>query len=139
MPVDMHKLYDSKGKQHGIINTLPNSVAFKGFDNFKPEHREEMKRKYEHDHEMVDVRYINSKGGNEELNMPWSQWGDNIEQYRFINNHVYTVPKGLLDHIKSPYTNPGMAQRSEILDVHGVPTKKDGANIREHDFFPASF
>ncbi len=125
------------GETHGLINTLANSVPNKDFANFKEKDRESMKKAKAADAKMVKVRYINSRGGVEQLCKPYMRWqGDNIAMYRLIHNHIYEIPQGLVNEING---NPGLVKRSELLDVNGLPSIKDGSGEKIHSVYPAEF
>ena len=137
MPVDMHNLIDSRGEPHGIVNSIPNSVPDKDFSQFKPKDREAMKKLKDDQCKLVDVRYINSRGAHEILETTYAMWaGENLDKYRLLHDHVYTVPQGFVDMINK---NPGLKKRSELLDVNGRPTEKDGPSEKIHNLYPASF
>lgn len=57
--------------------------------------------------------------------------------WRFLHDHDYEVPYGMVKEINEE--SLGLAKRSEILDVNGIPTKKDGAAEKIHRFYPVGF
>lgn len=125
----------ASGLEHGLINTVSNSVPDTGFKRFDEKFRQSLEKMKKEDEKLVKVRYINSRGANERLERPYMRYeGQPITTWRFIHNHVYTVPKGLIDEVNS---QPELAQRSEILDSNGVPTKKDGPGEKLHRFYSA--
>ena len=126
-----------KGQQHGLLNTVGNSVPDDGFKRFADKDKESMKKLKAKEEEMVRARYLNSRGENERLEKPYMRWaGQPITFWRFLHNHIYNVPRGLVDEVNK---SPGLPTRSEILDSKGVPTIKDGATKREHQFVPVEF
>lgn len=133
----MKLLVTPNGEQHGLINSVANSVKSSDLKNLDPKIREKAKKKREEDSKIVKARYINFKGPNERLNKFYCQWeGDPIQTWKFIPDQVYEVPMGLINEINE---HMGMIVRSEILDSKGVPTMKDGAPRKEHQFIPISF
>lgn len=126
-----------KGQQHGLINTVGNSVPDDGFKRFAEKDRESMKKLKEKEEQIVKARYLNARGGNERLEKPYMRWaGQPITMWRFLHNHIYSVPKGLIEEVNQ---NPGLPKRSEVLDTRGVPTTKDGESFKEHQFVPVEF
>lgn len=80
---------------------------------------------------------MNHRGNHERLTKPYMRWaGEPIETWHFIPGEVYDVWKGLVDEVN---TNPGLAQRSELLDASGMPTKKDAPPLKIHEFVPVAF
>ena len=125
------------GETHGLINTLANSCPDKGFANFKEKDRQQMKKMKEKDAKLVKVRYVNEKGGVEQLCKPYMHFqGENIQMWRCIHNYCYLVPQGMVDEVNG---NPGLPKRSEVLDVNGLPTQREGQAQKTHTFYPAEF
>lgn len=125
------------GDTHGLINTLANSVPSKDFANFKEKDREQMKKLKAREEKMVKVRYVNSRGGSEQLCKAYMRWqGENIKIFRLIHNNIYEIPQGLVDEING---NPGIPQRSDLLDAKGVPMLKDSGYEKIHSVYPAEF
>ena len=135
---EVKQTYDlPNGEQHGLINQLANSVPDKNFSNFKEADREQMKKLKAKDAKLVKARDVNSRGGVEQMCKPYMHFaGENIQMWRCIHNHVYLVPQGLVDEVNG---NPGLAKRSDILDVQGNPTKMDGSAEQIHRFYSAEF
>lgn len=133
----MRNMVDSRGQPHGLTDVISNSVGDKNFMQFKEADRESMKKLKAKQAKLVKARYINSKGGTEHLSRAYMLWaGDPINYYKFIHNHVYEVPQGLIDDVNG---QPAMPERSGLLDVHGQPTIKDKIGEKEHRFYPAEF
>ena len=130
-------LRTENGEEHGLINTLPNSVPYDGMKKFAEKDRPSMEKMKKDDARLIKARYVNSRGTNEKLERPYCRWaGQAITMWKFLHNHIYELPKGLVDEVNK---SPGLAKRSEICDVNGVPTKKDGEAEKIHQFYPIEF
>lgn len=128
--------YHSKFGKHGCVNVLASSVKDTDLSNLPEKKREEAKKLRKEDQTIVKARYLNSKG--EELNKPYLRWaGENITQWRFLHDHVYEVPRGLVKEVNDE--TQALPVRSELLDASGTPTTKEGAGIKEHQFVPVGF
>lgn len=126
-----------RGEKHGLMNTVGNSVPDDNFKRFAEKDRESMKKLREKEEAYVQARYLNSRGGRETCEKPYMRWaGQQITMWKFLHNHIYTVPKGLIDEVNR---SPGLPKRSEILDAKGVPTTRDGQAERLHSFVPVDF
>lgn len=131
------RLKTESGEEHGLINTVGNSVQDNDFKHMKPETKEKAKSLKKDDDRMVKARYLNIRGEGETLEKSYCRWaGSPIQTWKFIHDHIYTVPNGLVKEINE---SCGLAQRSEVLDAKGIPTKKDKAALRIHSFVPISF
>lgn len=125
------------GEQHGLINTVANSVKDDGFKHMQPEWRAKAEKMKKEDSKRVKARYLNHRGTHERLSRPYCRYaGDPIQMWHFIPGQVYEVPLGLVNETNS---NPGLPRRSEVLDNNGQPTKRDGAPEKIHEFVPISF
>jgi len=125
------------GEKHGRINVVANSVQENGFKHMKPETKTKAEKKKADEQRLIKARYMNHRGSHERLTKPYMRWaGEPIETWHFIPGETYDVWKGLVDEVNS---NPGLAQRSEILDANGIPTKKDAGALKIHEFVPCSF
>lgn len=130
-------LIAENGERHGLINTVANSVHDTEFKYMTPENRTKAEKMRKEDSRLVKARYMNHRGTHERLTKPYCRWaGDPIQTWHFIPGEVYELPKGLVDEVNR---SPGLAKRSEILDLNGMPTKKDGANEKLHEFVPVGF
>lgn len=130
-------LRTESGLEHGLINTIGNSVPDDGMKRFAEKDRASMEKKKKDEERIVKARYVNSRGSHERLEKPYCHWaGQPITMWRFLHNHVYDVPKGLIDEVNG---NPGLPKRSEIVDASGRPTVKDGQAEKLHTFFPVEF
>lgn len=132
------EMMTANGERHGLINVVANSVQDNGFKHMTPENKKKAEAKKKDEETIVKARYHNHRGQHERLTKPYSHWaGVPIETWHFIPGEVYHIPKGLVDEVNDPKKR--LAQRSEVLDAHGVPTKKDGPGECIHEFFPAGF
>jgi len=135
----------ASGEQHGLINTITNSVPFDDFKNFKPEHKKELEAKKKEDSKLVKAEYMNSRGQHERLTKPYCKYaGDPIEIWHFIPGKVYKVPKGLVDEVNDK--NKVMKQRAGLVSVDGAPVTKTEAPLEQdqdgawlHKFVPTGF
>jgi hypothetical protein len=126
------------GLEHGLINTVGNSVPDDGFKRFAEKDREEMKKKKKEDERMVQAQYLNKDGANERLERPYANWaGQPITMWRFIHGHTYTVPKGLIDDVNSPHKRT--KKRSGLMDKAGKPLDMDEWAEPHHRFVPVGF
>lgn len=134
--MDLTKV-SSTGERHGRINVVANSVPDNGFKHMKPEVKVKAEKKKADEQRLIQARYMNHRGNHERLTKPYMRWaGEPIETWHFIPGEVYDVWKGLVDEVN---TNPGLAQRSELLDASGMPTKKDAPPLKIHEFVPVAF
>lgn len=128
---------EPSGFVHGLVNTIGNSVPFDDFKHFDEKTRETLRKQKKEDEKIVRARYLNSKGNGERLERPYAKYsGQALTMWCFIHDHVYSVPKGLVDEVNE---QPKLPQRSEILDAKGNPTIKDGAGEKIHRFIPEGF
>jgi len=118
----------ASGEQHGLINTLTNSVPFDEFKNMKPEHKKELERQRKEDSKLVKAEYMNSRGKHERLTKPYCKYaGDPIQIWHFIPGKVYEVPLGLVNEVNDK--NKVMKKREGLVSVDGNDVKKDGSPI----------
>jgi hypothetical protein len=125
------------GEQHGLINSVANSVKDDGFKNMQPEWRAKAEKMKKEDQKKVKARYINHRGLHERLTKPYMRWaGDPIQTWHLIPGQVYELPMGFVNEINN---NPGLARRSEALGKDGLPSRKDGPSEKIHELIPISF
>lgn len=135
----------ASGEQHGLINTLTNSVPFDDFKSMKPEHRKEMERKKKEDSKLVKAKYMNSRGRHERLTKPYCKYaGDPIQIWHFIPEKTYEVPLGLIEEVNDK--NKVMKKREGLVSIDGSPVTKDETPLDKdvegdwlHLFVPVSF
>lgn len=118
------------GEQHGLINTLTNSVPFDDYKNMKPEHKKEVEAQKKKDSKMVTVEYMNKRGRHERLTKPYCRYqGDPIQIYHFIPGYTYTIPKGLVDEVNDK--NKRLKHLSGCVSLDGEALRKDEAPIEK--------
>ena len=124
------------GEQHGLINTLPNSVPDDDFKDFSPENKEKMRKQKKEDSRMVKARYINHRGMHERLDKPYMRYaGDPIRIYHLIPGYIYDLPLGFVNEVNE---NKGLAQRSDRVIDDKIMTK-DQSPLRIHELVPCAF
>lgn len=125
-----------QGEQHGLINTLANSVPDKGFHKMTPENKAKAEKIRKDESKMVKARYINHRGAHERLSKPYMRWaGDAIKMYHLIPGYTYDLPLGFVKEINEAR---GLEQRSDQV-VDGQVRKKDGNPLKIHELVPISF
>ena len=124
------------GEQHGLINTLANSVSDHGFKHFDPKWKKEAEKMKAEDHKMVKARYINKRGNHERLDKPYCRWaGDPIRIYHLIPGYTYDLPMGFVNEINSKKN----ISRSDRVDESGKIATKDTVAEAIHELVPVSF
>lgn len=118
------------GEEHGLVNTIGNSVPDSGFKRFAEKDRAAMEKEKLESSKIVKRMYLNSRQGKETLERPYMKYeGQPITLWKFIHGHTYDVPKGLADEVNK---QPALAKRSEIVDSNGTPTAQDGQGEKLH-------
>jgi len=131
-------IHKPTGLQHGLINTVGNSVPDNGFKYVEEKHKSSMEKKRKDDEKIVKAQYLHKDGGNERLERPYMMWaGQPITMWRFFHGETYEVPKGLVDDVNNP--NKVQKKRSGLLDSKGVPTEVDSTGEMLHRFVPVGF
>lgn len=132
----------ASGEQHGLINTLTNSVRFDDFKNMKPEIKAKCEKDKLEDNRIVKARYINHRGRHERLSKPYCRWaGDPILQYHLIPGHTYDLPLGFINEVNAVR----LPKRSGLVSVdgadlnNGAPLDKDTAGEAIHELVPTTF
>ena len=133
----------ASGEQHGLINTLTNSVEFNEFKHMKPDMKLKCEKEKKEDARMVKVKYINMRGNHERLSKPYCRWaGDPILQYHLIPGHVYEVPMGLVkevNEVKVPKRSGLVSVDGQDINANGAPLDKDAPAEQLHMLVPATF
>lgn len=135
----------ASGEQHGLINTLTNSVPFDDFKHMKAEHKKEMERQKKEDARMVKAEYMNSRGRHERLTKPYCKYaGDPIQIWHFIPGKVYEVPLGLVNEVNDK--NKIMKKRAGLVSIDDVPVQSSNSPLSQdeegewlHKFTPHGF
>lgn len=131
------------GEQHGLINTLTNSVPFDDFKNMSPSTKAKLEKEKKEDARIVKVEYLNSKGRHERLTKPYCRYaGDPIQIYNLIPGRQYEVPMGFVKEVN------GMKEikRSGLLEVDGKSVNADNSPLAQdqegdwtHRLIPCGF
>lgn len=128
----------SGGLEHGLINTLGNSVKEDNMSRFAEKDRPAMEKLKKEQLRMVKAQYLHKDGGQERLEKPYMQWaGQPIQMWRFLHGHTYEVPKGLVDEVNDP--NKRTKKRSGLLDKNEKPLETDQFDELMHRFVPVGF
>ncbi|MFZ4638234.1 MAG: hypothetical protein ACOYMC_12555 [Pirellulales bacterium] len=127
-------IYAPTGEKHGLINSMGNNVVKKEIENCKDKEKFEKARK--EDGRVVKAKYLNARGDGERCSKVYMRWpGDRIQFWHFIPGETYDVPMGLVNEVNAT----SLAQRSEVLDKDGMPTKRDGKSLHIHQFVAVGF
>jgi hypothetical protein len=119
-------LVTAAGEQHGLINTLTNSVPFDDFKHMAPETKAKVEKEKKEDSRIVKAEYMNSRGRHERLTKPYCRYqGDPITIWHFIPGKVYEVPLGLVKEVNAKI----MPKRSGLVEVDGEKVNKDGSPL----------
>lgn len=133
----------SSGEQHGLINTLTNSVQFDDFKHMAPNIKAKVEKEKKEDARIVKVKYLNSRGRHERLTKPYCRYaGDPIQIWHLIPNQVYDLPMGFVKEVN----DKKMPVRSGLVEVDGKKVKDDGSPLDQdqegeqlHMLVPATF
>lgn len=133
------------GEEHGLINTLTNSVPFDDFKNMTPANKEKLKKEKKEDDKIVKVEYINSRGKHERLTKPYCRYaGDPIQIYHLIPGKIYELPMGFVKEVNDPLKK--IPKRSGLVSVNGEsinadesPLSRDQEGEQIHRLVPAGF
>lgn len=136
------RMVTASGEEHGLINTLPNSVPFDDFKSMAPENKEKCRKELANRKKLVKGKYINYQNSNERLEKTYCAGsGEPLQQYRLIPDYVYDLPLGFIEEVNASF----IPQRSDLVSVDGNPMNKDHSpttkekNIRVHEIVPVSF
>jgi hypothetical protein len=136
--MELTQIRKKDGLQHGLINTVGNSVTDDAMSKFKEKDRPLMEKKKKDGERIVKAQYLNSRGGEERLERPYMEWaGQPITMWRFIHGETYDVPKGLVDDVNNPAKRP--KKRSGLVDAKGNVLDTDQFEELEHRFVPIGF
>lgn len=131
------------GEEHGLINTLTNSVPFDDFKNMTPSNKAKIEKEKKEDARLVKVEYMNSRGKHERLVKPYCRYaGDPIQIYNFIPGYVYEIPLGLVKEVnksKMPRRSGLVSIDGENVTSSGAPLDKDDEGPWLHKFVSSSF
>jgi hypothetical protein len=108
----------SSGLQHGLINTVGNSVPDDGFKHFSEANKVKMQALKKSDAELVKVQYLHKDGKNERLERPYMKYsGQSITTWRLLHGETYDMPRGLANDINDP--NKREKKRSGFVQPNG--------------------
>ncbi len=135
----------ASGEQHGLINTLTNSVPFDDFKNMTPANKTKLEKEKKEDARMVKAQYLNSRGRHERLTKAYCRYsGEPIQIWNFIPEKVYDVPLGLVKEVNDK--NKQLPKRSGLVSVDGSPVNPDNSPLSSdsegewlHKFVAADF
>lgn len=116
------------GEEHGLINTLTNSVPFDDFKHMTPANKAKLEKEKKEDARIVKAEYLNSRGKHERLTKPYCKYaGDPIQIWHFIPGKVYEVPIGLVKEVND--STKRIKKRSGLVEVDGEKVKSDGSPL----------
>lgn len=133
----------ASGEEHGLINTVANSVQDNGFKHMDPETKAKCEKLRKEEARKVKARYINHRGKHERLTKPYCRWaGDPIQIWHFIPGHEYEVPKGLVDEVNAKR----LPDRAGLIERNGNKVREDGSALSKdgegeqiHEFVAVGF
>ena len=129
-------LVTETGEQHGLINTVGNSVQGEGnLAHMDAATRAKADKLRKEESRMVKARYNNRRGLHERLDKPYLRWaGDKIQMYHLIPGYTYDLPMGFINEVNAS----GLAIRSkEDGDRTAVGAQMGMERI--HELTPANF
>ncbi len=139
----MTALLTASGEQHGLINTIGNSVAFDDFKHMDPKTKAKCEKEKKEDQRMVRARYINMRGKHERLQKPYCRWsGEPIRMYNLIPGFVYELPMGMIKEVneKKNIKRSGLvSQDGQALKKDESPLDKDVYEDNLHQLVPVDF
>jgi hypothetical protein len=126
------KMVTASGEEHGLINTLTNSVPFDDFKNMAPHIKAKLEKEKKEDSRIVKAEYLNSRGRHERLTKPYCKYsGDPIQIWHFIPGRVYEVPLGLVKEVNDK--NKILPKRSGLVSTDGNPVNKDESPLAKDE------
>lgn len=134
----------ANGIEHGVIKSFPNDDRTDGFQHMKPEVKEQCMKKQKNDSTMVKARYKNDEAGGY-LEMPFTLGaGHRIDYYRFIDEYVYDVPRGLVnqvngtDFVRRDLEEGNHEIKTNLFSTETVPMSEKVVGKRaQHRFYSA--
>lgn len=127
----------ANGEQHGLINTLANSVPFDDFKHMDGPTKLKAEKLKKEESRIVKARYMNSRGKHERLTKPYCRWaGQPIQIWHFIPGKEYEVPVGLVNEVNAQK----IVIREGKCDENGDnPSSKDEIDEPLHQFVAVGF
>ncbi len=132
----------ASGEQHGLINTLTNSVSFDDFKSMTPANKAKLEKEKKEDSRLVKAEYMNSRGRHERLVKPYCKYaGDPIQIFNFIPGKVYDVPLGLVKEVNEKVMpkRSGLIEGATTFEGSGAPLDKDEEGSWLHKFVAVGF
>ncbi len=132
----------ASGEQHGLINTLTNSVPFDDFKSMTPENKAKLIKEKKEDARLVKAEYMNSRGRHERLVKPYCKYaGDPICIYNLIPGKVYELPLGMVNEVNEKVMpkRSGLIEGATTMDCSGAPLDKDESGDWIHKLIPVGF
>jgi hypothetical protein len=133
----------ANGEQHGLVNTLTNSVEFNDFKHMNPTAKAKIEKEKKEDSKIVKVEYINKKGNHERLDKPYCRYsGDPILMYHLIPGYTYDLPLGFVKEVNEmkKVTRSGLVSLDgENVTKDGSPLDKDVNAEWEHKLIPIGY
>ena len=123
----------ANGLSHGLINSIANSVDISLEKKIKSTKKEEYQKVKKYDSEIISARYLNYLGEDDRLEMSYMKYaGDPITKWRFLNNEVYKVPRGLIKQVNEAHKMG--KKRIGLLDKDSNPIEQEQNNEKTHEF-----
>jgi hypothetical protein len=129
------KRVTARGEEHGLINTLGNSVQGDNMKRFATEHKEEMKKLKEDEARIVKARYINHRGSHERLTKPYCRWaGEPIQMWHLIPGQEYDLPYGFVKEV-----NEGQLEKPKDSELVQEAAGLIEGKHKIHELVPINF
>lgn len=125
-----------KAIEHGCLYQIANSNKTPHSDHMTGKAKAEYEKKLKEESKMVRARFI--IGNKREV---WNDIahcvgpGEPICQYRFLDGHVYEIPKGLAEKVNAE----GVQQAQADLVQSDGQVAKGGERIVHREFVPVGF
>ena len=133
----------ASGEQHGLINTLTNSVVFDDFKHMAPHIKAKLEKEKKEDSKIVKCEYLNSRGKHERITKPYCRYsGEPILVYHLIPGQLYELPMGFVKEVnesKLPVRSGLIEVDGEKINNDGSPLDKDQEGTWLHKLIPTNF
>lgn len=125
----------ASGEEHGCLGLIANSEKDDGFKHMSPENKAKAEKLRKEESRIIEAQYIHRKEDNGRLEMSYCRWGgDAISKWKFINNHTYKVPVGLVNQVNNCSINCRSTDDTERTDINKIRSKD-----RVHQFIAVGF
>jgi len=112
------------GEEHGLVNTIPNSIPFNDFKHMSPANKLKLEKEKKEDSRVVKAEYMNSRGRHERLTKPYCRYaGDPIQTYHLIPGKVYELPMGFIKEVNDE--DKKLPVRKDLVSVDGKSVNRD--------------